>query len=482
VTQKHIVIIGAGFGGLATALRLSHRGHKVTILEKTGEIGGRNKRVQVNDCHFDGGPTLMMMLEPFKRLFTDVGTKLEDHMDIKLCDPSYRVFFADGTDIEGTPNIARMIEQIEAMSGRAEAERYGKLIGDLAELYRISIPNFVRRNYTSMLDLATPQALGMVLKHHMLDNLAKRIEHYVTDPRLRMLFTFQTMYLGLSPYDAPWVYGVLTYMEYGEGIWYPIGGMARIHETVADLAVSKGTSIRLNVSVKSIEGNTVLLENGETISGDLIIANADLPYVEKKLERKPAKKRRYSCSSYMMYMDYKGDLPELLHHNVFFGSDFKGNLDALFHEPLSVPAEPAFYCCINKRTDPDRAPEGHENVFILIPCPNNDYAMSEADEHQMHEYVFDRLRKAAGFDPANIVTMKTYGPREWEGDLNLDKGAAFGLSHDFLQSVCFRPSNKSKDNKSLFYVGASTTPGNGLPMVLISAELVESRLVDAGLV
>jgi len=480
------VVVGAGLGGLATALRLAHRGHRVTVLEKNDSTGGRNRRVQVGDCAFDGGPTLMMMLDPFKKLFADVGERLEDHMNMKLCDPSYRVFFADGSQIEGTPNVARMVDQIERLSGRHEAERYGKLLGDLAELYRISIPNFVRRNYNSMLDLASPKALGMVLQHHMLDNLAKRIERYVQDPRLRMLFTFQTMYLGLSPYDAPWVYGVLTYMEYGEGIWYPMGGMARIHESVEELAAKKGVEVRLNANVKAVRGKTVELESGETITADAVITNADLPYSEETLEKearksKPKPKRRYSCSAYMMYIDYKGELPELLHHNVFFGSDFKGNLDALFHEPLSVPEEPAFYCCISKRSDPERAPEGHENVFVLIPCPNNDYPMSEADELKMQEYVYKRLHQAACFDKSKIVEQKTYGPRDWATDYNLDKGAAFGLSHDFMQSVCFRPDNRSKENPGVYYVGASTVPGNGLPMVLISAELVEDRLVKAGL-
>ncbi len=480
------MVVGAGLGGLATALRLAHRGHRVTVLEQNDSTGGRNRRVQVGECAFDGGPTLMMMLDPFKKLFSDVGERLEDHMNIKLCDPSYRVFFADGSQIEGTPNVARMVDQIERLSGRHEAERYGKLLGDLAELYRISIPNFVRRNYNSMLDLASPKALGMVLQHHMLENLAKRIERYVEDPRLRMLFTFQTMYLGLSPYDAPWVYGVLTYMEYGEGIWYPMGGMARIHESVEELAAKKGVEVRLNANVKAVRGKTVELDSGETITADAVITNADLPYSEETLEKearksKPKPKRRYSCSAYMMYIDYKGELPELLHHNVFFGSDFKGNLDALFHEPLSVPDEPAFYCCISKRSDPERAPEGHENVFVLVPCPNNDYPMSEADELKMQEYVYKRLHQAACFDKSKIVQMKSYGPRDWASDYNLDKGAAFGLSHDFMQSVCFRPDNRSKENPGVYYVGASTVPGNGLPMVLISAELVEDRLVKAGL-
>jgi phytoene desaturase len=484
VAKRHFVIVGGGLGGLATGLRLAHRGHGVTILEKNAEVGGRNSRVQVNGCDFDGGASLMMMLDPFRQLYRDVDERIEDHLDLKLCDPSYRVFFGDGTTIYGTPNVARMVDQIERMSGRQESERYGKLLGDLAELYRLSIPNFVRRNYNSPLDLVSVKSLGIVTKHKMLTNLAKRMETYVEDPRLRMLFTFQTMYLGLSPFDAPWVYAVLTYMEYGEGIWYPMGGLSTINESIASLAQRRGAEIITNANVTSIEGNTAVLSTGERISGDAVICNMDLPLAEKTIAKQPApkKERRYSCSAYTLYIDYEGDLPELLHHNIFFGNDFKANLDGLFHAPMGVHDDPAFYCCVSSKSDPARATPGHSNVFVLVPCPNDDYTLTEADETKMREHVYRRLAEATGFDPSRVRGIVTRNPQTWKQEFNLDKGATFGLAHDFMQSVCFRPDNRSKTNPSLFYVGASTVPGNGLPMVLISAELAEKRLVEAGLI
>lgn len=479
--QRKFLIVGGGLGGLATALRLSHKGHQVTILEKNSEIGGRNSRVHVNDCDFDGGASLMMMLDPFKSLFRDVGERIEDHLDVRLCDPSYRVFFGDGSTIYGTPNVARMVDQIEKLSGREEAERYGKLLGDLSELYRLSIPKFVRRNYNSPLDLVRYDSLKTVLKHHMLENLAKRIDTYVTDPRLRMLFSFQTMYLGLSPFDAPWVYAVLTYMEYGEGIWYPMGGLSTINEKIAELAQNKGTIIRTNAEVTKIEGNRVTLANGETLEADAVICNNDLPFAEKELLKKapPKKERRYSCSAYTLYIDYAGELPELKHHNIFFGNDFKGNLDGLFHQPMGVHDDPAFYLCISSKTDSQRAPQGHSNVFALVPCPNNDYEMKESDLEKMREHVYKRI---PGFDKSLIRGITTRTPKDWETLYHLDKGSTFGLAHDFLQSVCFRPDNRSKQNPHLYFVGASTVPGNGLPMVLISAELVEKRLQEANLI
>lgn len=471
-----MIIVGAGLGGLALALRLAHRGCRVTVLEKTDQVGGRCRQVRVGECTFDGGPTLLMMLDPFFKLFRDVGERLEDHVPIRLCEPSYRVFWRDGSTLDGTPNVAKMVRQIEALAGPDEALKYPGLLGELGALYRDAVPMFVRRNYDSPLALGTPRSLATVLRHGMLGNLAQRIERRFDDPRLRMLFSFQTMYLGLSPYDSPWVYAVLTYMEYGEGIWYPEGGLSAIPRAVARLAQARGAEIRLETPVARIEGKRVVLESGEELTGDAVVANADLPYAQRELLGRKTKPKKSSCSAAMLYLDYEGELEGLLHHNVFFGQDFRGNLDAIFAEPPRVPEDPAFYVCLSGRTDPSMAPAGRENLYVLIPCPNLDRPMTEAETRRLHGVVYERLGCVAGFDPGRVRARQSFGPEGWQSLLNLDRGAAFGLSHVFGQSACFRPSNVDRQNPDLLYVGASTTPGNGLPMVLISAELAEERL------
>ena len=477
--MARITVVGAGVGGLATAARLAHKGHTVTVLEKTDEIGGRNRPVRVGESDFDGGPSLMMMLEPFSRLFTDLGEKLEDHLEITLCDPSYRVFYRDGSRIDGTPNVAKMVRQIEAMSGRKDAENYAVMLGDMAALYRDSIPNFVRRNWDSPVQAIRPAHLRTVLKRRMLGNLAKGIARYMDDERLQMLFSFQTMYLGLSPYEAPWVYAVLTYMEYGEGIWYPKGGLVEIARVVARLAEARGATIRLNAPVCRIDGTTVVLDDGERIEADHVVMNADLPYAQRALlgGTKPDK-RKYSCSAYLLYVDYAGELPDMMHHNIFFGGDFRGNLESIFNRQ-ERPDDPAFYACIPSKTDPATAAPGHSNLFVLIPCANLDRPWSVQDAEALKDAAFARMTHEAGFDPAKVAAMKTYSPEDWADDLNLEKGAAFGLSHHFTQSAFMRESNRAKGRPGLTYVGASTMPGNGLPMVLISAELAEERVSDA---
>jgi len=486
VPSKHFIVVGAGLGGLATALRLAHRGHRVTVLEKTDQVGGRNRLLRVNGCEFDAGPTLMMMLDPFRRLFRDVGERLEDHLEISLCDPNYRVFFCDGKRLDCTSNVARMVQQLREISGDEAAAKYPAFLGKLAELYHASTPAFVERNYDSVMNLMTPQAAAICVKHGMLGNLAKGVAKWFDDPRLQQLFCLQTMYLGLSPYQAPWVYAVLVYMEYGEGIWYPKGGMIEICRSVARLAESRGAEIRLNSPVAGIDGNSVRLENGEVLTADAVICNADLPYAERKLlpdaERATpiADGRRYSCSAYMMYIDYAGEIPELLHHNIVLGNNFERNLDQIFNR-YEIPDDPAFYSAISSKTDPEKAPPGHQNLFLLVPSPNLSRPFSEADGCEIQSKVFARLERETSFDRDRIRGMRTYTPHDWANDLNLDRGAAFGLSHDFMQSVCFRPSNKSKAHPGLYFVGASTVPGNGLPMVLISAELAEKRLEKDGL-
>jgi phytoene desaturase len=473
--SKRVAIVGAGLGGLATALRLAHQGHRVTVYEKTDQVGGRNRSVQIDGFEFDGGPTLLMMLEPFHKLFADVGEKLDDHLSLSLCDPGYRVFYPDGTRIEATINAAEMSRRIAAISSR-DAAAYPRFLSDVRALYEESVPLFVSRNYGWLGDFIGPRQLRVAIRHRMIGNLAARVATYFEDPRIRALFSFQSMYLGLSPFEAPFVYSTLAYMEFGEGIWYPRGGMPEISRCIAKLAAERGAVFHLNASVRSIDGHGIILETGEKVASDVVVCNADLPYAEAALlNGKTRRKRNHSCSAYMIYAGYRGSIPELAHHNIFFGKDFKGNLDTIFRDK-ALPTDPAFYVSISARSDPNRVPTGCENLYLLVPCPNLDHPWTDTDGVDLQNRVFDRLERETSFDRANIIRSKTYSPLDWARELNLDKGAAFGLSHHMAQSAYFRPSNRSKHIPSLYFVGASTIPGNGMPMVLISADLACQRM------
>ena len=475
---KHIVIVGAGLGGLAAALRLAHQGCRVTVLEKTNQVGGRNRRVRVGDSDFDAGPTLVMMLDPFRKLFADVGERLEDRLDLTLCDPGYRAFFSDGSQIDTTIDQPKMRNRISNISLH-DANAYPRLLKQLKSLYEDSIPNFVEKNFYSPVDFFGPGQLARVIRHRMLGNLGRRIGRTFDDPRIQMLFSFQTMYLGLSPFQAPWVYATLAYMEFGEGIWYPRGGVVGISEAIADAACERGAVIRMEAPVARIEGTSAILESGEIVDADAILCNADLPYAEHVLIGQPMKSRRNSCSAFVLYVDYGGVLPELLHHNVFFSGDFRHNLNQIFKRD-EVPSDPSFYVAISSKTDPARSAIGHSNLMVLVPCPNLAHPWTDVDSNQIREVVFDRLSRECSFDPKFIRGMSASTPHDWQNDLNLNMGAAFGLSHHFLQSAYFRPGNRNRQNRNVYFVGASTTPGNGMPMVLISADLVVQRMEKDG--
>jgi phytoene desaturase len=476
--MKTIVIVGAGMGGLATAARLAKAGYEVAVFEARSQVGGRIGELRRDGYRFDTGPTLLMMLEPLERLFKDLHRRVEDYLDLTLIDPSYRVYFGDGTVFDSTPNIARMTREIARKISPDEVPGYLRLMGDLSAMYHAVVPAFVRKQYNGLGDLFTPYQVGLLLRHRLLSNLWKRVGQYVRDPRLQMLFSFQTMYLGLSPKDALWVYGVLTYMESGEGVWYPRCGMHRLPEAVARVAQEEGARIYLNHRVDEVlieEGRAagVRLESGEVLKADVVIINADAPTAYRELlppTRYAQREFKNSCSALMFYIGYTEPLPHQLHHNVYFSRDFEANLRELF-EQKRVPADPSFYTCLSNRTDADDAPSGCENLYVLVPVPN----LTGEDARAAAPRVLETVIQRVGLRREKMQFVETLTPHEWQA-MGLWQGAAFGIAHTFFQSTAFRPSVQTPF-QDCYLVGASTQPGNGIPMTLISAELVAERVL-----
>jgi phytoene desaturase len=302
----------------------------------------------------------------------------------------------------------------------------------------------------------------------------------VQDERLRMLFSFQTMYLGLSPKQAIWVYGILTYMESGEGVWYPRGGMYRLVKALCQIATEEGAVIQTDAPVSKVlvengAAKGVQLASGERIDADWVVLNVDVPTAYRTLlppTPLARKQWRNSCSTLMFYIGYRGSLPHLLHHNVYFSEDFERNLRELFDEQ-KVPSQPSFYVCLSNRTDADDAPPGCENVYVLVPVPNLEGEPAEAHRDRILQYVMGRV----GMEPSRIEFAQTLTPQGW-AQLGLWQGATFGIAHTFFQSTSFRPSVRAPF-RNLYLVGASTHPGNGIPMVLMASELATAA-IDRG--
>lgn len=484
--MAHVIVVGGGVGGLAGAARLAHSGHRVTLLEQRAQLGGRVGQLQRDGFRFDTGPTLLMMLDPLEKLFRDLHRRMEDYLQPVLLNPSYRVFFADGTRFDSSPCIASMVREIAHKISPTEVPGYLRLMADLSAMLHDVVPDFVRRNYQSLGDLLGTRQIRSLVRHRLLANLYRRIGRYTRDPRLQMLFTFQTMYLGLSPLQAPWVYAILTYMESGQGVWFPRGGMYQLVRALERLAREESVQIRIGERVEEVLIETgraagVRLASGEKLQGDIVVLNVDVPTAYTNLlppTKQAQRKWRNSCSALVFYIGYEGHLPMLLHHNVHFSHDFKRTLNDIFVHK-AIPEEPSFYTCLSVRTEPSDAPEAGENLYVLVPVPNLSGEDASVRSDDVLEKVLIRLEQEAGLRREGIRFVENLSPADWQA-MGLWQGAAFGLSHDFFQSTYFRPSNRAPF-QGVYFVGASTVPGNGIPMVLISAELLQQR-IEQGLV
>jgi phytoene desaturase len=352
----------------------------------------------------------------------------------------------------------------------------------------------VGRNFYSLLDYFSLKNLPLLFKLKALVKHYDNIGNYFDSPRLKAAFTFQNMYLGLSPYDAPATYSLLQYTELADGVWFPMGGMYRIIETLVDIAKSLGVQFLYDAPVSKIEvdgkrATGVLLEDGRRLSADVVVANADLPYVYRELlpDSAPAERldrKKYTCSAIMFYWGVDKEYPQLGNHNVYLAGDYRASFDRIF-EDFTLPDEPSFYVHAPSRTDPAAAPAGQDSLMVLVPVGHLDES-TEQDWASLtaraRETVLRRLADSGITDLEEHIKFEvSYTPRDWRQLYNLEKGAAFGLSHNFAQVGYLRPQNRHHRYRNLYFVGASTHPGTGLPIVLLSARLTAERILeDAG--
>jgi phytoene desaturase len=315
------------------------------------------------------------------------------------------------------------------------------------------------------------------------------VARYFRDDRLRAALTFQTMYLGISPFRSPAVYGLLPYTELAGGIWYPRGGLHALPLALARLAVELGVRVHYGapvarIAIENRRARGLQLADGTFVPAEVVLCNADLPWAYRNLidpretTLRHADRLRYTSSAFMLYLGTRKSYPALLHHNVLFGSDYRGAFDDIF-ERFRVPADPSFYVNVSARTDPGCAPPGGDNIYVLVPVPHRRPGLDWAVEGpRLRAQVLARLADIGCPDVAeHVVVERQFTPDDWESELNLERGAAFGLSHDFFQVGPFRPRNQDANVPNLFFVGASTQPGTGLPMVMLSARLVTERIV-----
>ena len=488
--NKKVIIIGSGIGGLGTACILGKAGYDVTVLEKNSKIGGRANIFEAKGFRFDMGPSWYLMPDVFDHFFKLIGEKTEDHLDLQRLDPSYQIVFTDsGKVVEMKSNIEedkKVFEELEP--GSSEVLR--KYLAQSKMQYEIAISRFMYKNYSSIRDFMSWELFMKGRKLSVLSRMQTYVEKFFKTDYVQKIMQYQLVFLGSSPYNTPALYNIMSHIDFNMGVFYPKGGIYEIIKALERIAKKYNVKIKTNSPVQKIivenkNAVAVLLETGEKITADIFISNADIHHTETKLLESSSrtypesywKNKTLAPSAFIMYLGIDKKYPDLKHHMLMFSKDWKKNFSEIFDNP-SWPEDPSYYVCAPSVTDSTVAPSGKENLFVLVPIAPG---LEDSDEvrEKYSEKVIEMLMKHLPLKDLDkhIEYKRIYCVRDFANDYNSYKGSALGLAHTLRQTAIFRPDTKSKKVENLFYVGGNTNPGIGMPICLISAELVYKRII-----
>lgn len=489
--KKKAVIIGAGYGGLALANLLAKVGHEVSIYEKNPSAGGRIQVVKQNGFTFDLGPSWYLMPEIFEQYYQLFGRSAKTELDLVRFSPGYKVW-SEGYEpliIQGdVDKDMTTFEAIEPGAGK-KLQRY---VTRSSQVYEVAVKHALYNTFTRFSDVLQwpllrqlPTMLPLVWR-----TLDAHVSRWFRDIRLKQLLEYHMVFLGSSPFQAPAVYSLMSHLDFRSGVYYPRRGMLELVGSMERLGRSLGVAYHFNSPVKQIvldghQATGIELVNGERIAADLVISAADIHHTETKLlppaarsySEKYWQKRQPGPGALLVALGIKGKLPNLQHHNLYFVNKWRENFAAIY-ETHTVPEHASLYVCNPTKTDPSLAPSGHENLFVLLPLPAG-VTLTPQQEAACVKNIVKILTEMSGESdlPKRIVSRLIYGPAQFGEQFNAWQYNAFGgESHLLRQSVMFRTRNRSKKVPNLYYVGAGTLPGIGLPMCLISAQLTYKRI------
>ena len=486
--MTRVVVIGAGLGGLSAACHLAGASHDVTVVEAGSVPGGRAGSLQRGGYRFDTGPTVLTMPHLIDRCFAAAGVDGADLLTLRPVDPMYRACFADGSELRVRHGREAMTEEIRTVCGPKEAAAFGRFCEWLTRLYDLEMPTFIERSFDSPLELMSPlrPALELV-RLGGFRRLAKVVSGYFDDERLHRIFSFQSMYAGLAPYEALAIYAVITYMDSVNGVFIPVGGMHALPVALATAAEAAGAELRYDTRVERIlleHGTTgpvqgVRLEGGEVIAASAVVANPDLPVAYRTLlpgldAPRTARRGTYSPSALVWHVGVAGDLPPgTEHHNIHFGREWDGAFKAILKDGVRMP-DPSLLVSVPSLHEPTMAPAGRHVLYVLEPTPNLDGRVDWTQERGRARDDLEAHLVRLGY-PTNIEVEELVDPLDWEAQ-GMERGTPFALSHKFLQTGPFRPGNLDKRAPGLVFTGSSTLPGVGVPMVLVSGMLAAERV------
>lgn len=489
--NKSVIIVGAGVGGIATSIALAREGYQVDVYEKRSIPGGRCGHFVRDGHRFDIGATLILMPSLYRDVFNYLGLNFDDCLDLKSLDDIYTLYFSKDRKLVFTQDEQRMKEQLEQFeSGSFKA--YQAYVRKGYEFYQIAISKLLGRNYFKITEFMTLANLLRLIKMKFYIRHSSYVKRFFKDADLRKAFSFQNIYVGQSPYRAPAFFSMLASAELTEGTFFPAGGIYSIIEKLMSIAKNQGVKFHFNKTIEEVViANQLLrgirLSNGSIEQADLVIINTDLPNAYRNLlpDKRKAKrlgKMKYSCSAFVFHWGMDKAFQELGHHSIFLSEDYKINLKKIFRDK-ALALNPSFYVHAPVRSDPAAAPPGMDTLSVIVPVGHvSDKHAQPWDEFRAlaRKSVIDRF-KHFGMEnfKEHIKFEVCYNPLTWENSYRVEKGGVFGsLSHSMLQMGYFRPGNRHKKYKNLYFVGGSTHPGNGVPLVLLSAKLTSERILS----
>jgi phytoene desaturase len=476
----HVVIVGAGFGGLSAALHLAGAGRRVTLVEREGHPGGKAGLLKLDGYRMDTGPTVLTMPELVEEALAAVGESLAHRLELLPLHPAYHARFADGSVLEVHTDAEAMEQEVRRFAGPAEATGYRRLRRWLTDMYRAEMGRFIDANFDSPLNLVSPELMRLAALGGF-GRLGPAIGRFLHDERLRRVFSFQALYAGLDPRRALALYAVISYMDTVNGVWFPRGGMHAVPTAMADAASQAGVVLRYRTAVTSLERRVdrvvaVHTADGERISADAVVLTPDLPTVDRLLGLARKRPLRWSPSAVVLYAGTSRRWPGTGHHTISFGAAWQRTFTEIVRDGRLM-SDPSLLISRPTATDPTLAPAGGEVHYVLAPCPN--LHTGPIDWDAVGPAYRDELLatlEARGFTGASASQPQRLAtPADWTAQGHT-AGTPFSVAHTFGQTGPFRPRNLVRGVDNVVLAGAGTTPGVGVPPVLISGKLAAQRI------
>ena len=487
---RSVVIVGAGPGGLAASLLLAKSGVKVTVVEKRGDVGGRTSTIHQDGFKFDVGPTFFLYPRVLKEIFAAAGYDLDQEVPMTRLDPQYRLVFGSGGELLATPNVERMTQAIAKISPE-DAGRFHHFITHNRNKLEKFLP-FLQSPFESWRDLAKPEMLKLLPLLAPWKSLDDDLQMHFKDERIRLGFSFQSKYLGMSPFRCPSLFSILSFLEYEHGVFHPTGGCGAVTQAMARIAREMGVEILTDEAVEK-----VVVEGGKAtgvktahydLKADAVVVNADfagamrrmVPNADRnKWTDERLAKKKYSCSTFMMYLGIEGRFDEVSHHTIFLAENYKDNLKDI-EERHRLSDQPSFYVQNACVTDQTLAPEGMSTLYVLLPVTHDTGSVEwEKERPRIRAMALEQMEKIGlkGIEQ-RIRTEKIITPAGWAEEFDLYKGATFSMAHSLDQMLHLRPHNRFEDIGQMYLVGGGTHPGSGLPVIFESARITSRLLLE----